>query len=1168
MTNKQKLLTAGLAAAGITTFGLVVGLASQANYNGQNPRARVNAEISQIKSVAFKNEFAPFTSDYSTLKNKLFDQDGKLKADSNLLDDLQFISTNNDVYSVPNGIKVEIEKFEAQDSQSRFELQFHLSQTINNKVAKSDSYTVYLSQSDAVKNALIQYSDFVRNSLSTIKPIDLSYSKDSKITANNEQMAKPLSLTQVSDFVSELNESANSNEVLAKLSSHLNFNQILNDINDKATTLSGELGEKPFTIKLVQNPTNNNEKQWASLSKDNSNAFDFWVETSFSPETQTRIASSASKSDTIIQKIEVGQNANFFLDPQKVINEIGIFELSSLDFYRDPNSSDERKDIYFEPLNKDGIQKTISSNFDTSKVDSYKYDAFTFFNELQKISNQDDINKAINRLLIKGVRLNLGEYQDLPAELVKKYFRYDFLTKKASIKIGVDNRLYIDLPARISLLDSVVGGDGSKAIASKEVKFDLDNFKKVDQNQLDSLISENKTGELGGDTAKPLTTSQLISSEEISSLIKNQKLNELAQLISSSNGYNFNLNNKMLEIASADAQVPTISDIEAAHWTKNLEQSYQDQNIFSSKSNVFKSQDELGAFYHSLLTQGHSAVVNGLYKLAKAVGVSFDKGKYANLDDLGSLSLSDLDNIKIQNNNSNSDDSDDNNFLYLFDINGYFTDYANSYPLYLPSNFKQLSPDFSNYISNLKPYDSLTFSDLENSDKNYNFRLLSFLSAYQFKRAQLLDASKLIEKPTVSPSTQGASVPGTGSIVGGAPTTDDTYEYDFNDYLSQVLGWKIDWKSSSDTSTDEAPTPGDLGNAISFGTGPAIENNVGQSSFIPHNFPFNPTKSFDANKIYSEVEKNSDTSNPGKHKINYFGLEQMSSLKDLVVAFYLQAAANGGWSNKSDFGFKVSVAFEETPIEDKSNKVVSATTNTDKKVIELKYWYKLGFKKSNGDFVDDVLHTKKVSLYLQTSSFDGDKFKAISNLDSTILAIPTQYTSLIFGKNKFKLLKDTIEERNKEVEAAKPQQTQQGKPGQATTPTFDPKEKFENFKVLTEGLIPYLKSINNGYDFEIDSATLNSDTSATLKGKVYVSITEPVAPSTDSAAQNSGAQNNPAQSNGSAQQGTTPTTKTTKVTSSIPLVIKIVENPNKDESTDGLFDKLWKDEIVVAKAKS
>lgn len=1117
MTKKQKLLTVGLAAAGITTFGLVVGLASQASYNGQNPRARVNAELSQIKSVAFKNDFAPFTSDYTTLKNKLFDENGKLKTDVNLLDGLEFISTNNSVFNIPNGIKVEIEKFEPEDAQSRFKLQFHLSQQVHNRVANSNSYIVYLSQSDAIKNALVQYSDFVRKSFDEIKPVDLGYFKNQPTTSDG-QVEKPLFLTQVSDFVNEVNKSTDNQEVLKTLSSHLNLNQIFDDINSKEATLPTQLGDKPFTIEVVKNPAN--EQQWASLSTDNPNAFDFWVKTSFSPDAQKALESSVSKSDTIIQKIEVGKNANFFLDPQKIMSQVGIYQLSSLDFYRDSNQTSSRTDIYYEPLNKEGFQASLPTNFASSKVDSYKYDAFTFFNELQKISNQDDINNAINRLLIKGVRLNLGEYQNLPAELVKKYFRYDFLTKKASIKIGFNNRLYIELPVRISLLDSVVGRDGSKAIASKEVKFDLDNFKPVGQTELDALISENKDAK-GSSQDKALTSTQLVSADEITTLVKEKKFDQLRQLIASPNGYNLDLNKEILDLASVDApKAPTIADVQAAQWEQNKNDSYQDQGIFSSNTSIFKSQNELAAFYRSLLEQGHSGVVNGLYKLATAAGLKFNKGQFANLDNLGSLSLSDLANIKIQNNNFDKDD-DDNNFIYLFDVNGYFQDYSTSFPLYLPTSFKTPGPDFVKLVGNQKSYDQLTFADLDNSDANYKFRLLSFLNTYQFKRAQLIDTSKLI--PQDSSSQKGAS----GTSSSGTSDNDDIVNIPGIPGLSYTLPSSNE--NTNNSSAEENVTTSKSDDAIYLTTGPTIEDKVGESQFVPKNFPFTSIATFDASKFYpssatSGQSPQTGTSNPAKHTSGYFALEKITSLKDLVVAFYLQAAANSGWSNKSDFGFKVGVEFKQGSI----------TKQGDKDIIQLNYWYKFGFQKENGEFVDDILKTKEIPLFLEASSYDSQKFEEVSNLDSTILNLPTQYTNLVFGENKFELLKKTIQDKTT------PAAPSPAKPATSST------DEFKTFKVLAEGLAPYLKSLNSNYDFEIEKATLNSDSSATLTGKLYLSQTEPAA-------------------QGEGDKQTTAKT-TTKISSRIPLVITIVKDPNKQDSIDGLKDKLWEDHIVVTKA--
>ncbi|WNM17591.1 hypothetical protein RNM28_01470 [Mesomycoplasma ovipneumoniae] len=135
---------------------------------------------------------------------------------------------------------------------------------------------------------------------------------------------------------------------------------------------------------------------------------------------------------------------------------------------------------------------------------------------------------------------------------------------------------------------------------------------------------------------------------------------------------------------------------------------------------------------------------------------------------------------------------------------------------------------------------------------------------------------------------------------------------------------------------------------------------------------------------------------------------KISTLSDLVFAFYTQAALANNWNEYQDSGACPSIKFEieedNTPSKDQGN------------IIGLKIKYVVGFDDNAGKFVDDVIASSPQTIFVRTSGQSEAEVKQKNNLDQMVEMLPFQVSPLILDAEKFghlQILANSIYDKKK-----------------------------------------------------------------------------------------------------------------------------------------------------------
>ncbi|MEG7279846.1 hypothetical protein V6B68_00025, partial [Mesomycoplasma ovipneumoniae str. Black Butte] len=152
-----------------------------------------------------------------------------------------------------------------------------------------------------------------------------------------------------------------------------------------------------------------------------------------------------------------------------------------------------------------------------------------------------------------------------------------------------------------------------------------------------------------------------------------------------------------------------------------------------------------------------------------------------------------------------------------------------------------------------------------------------------------------------------------------------------------------------------------------------------------------------------------DTDNNPQVPFKDQNFSKISSLSDLVFAFYTQAALANNWNEYQDSGARPSIKFE---IEEDA----AAQASKEGKVIGLKIKYVVGFDDNAGKFVDDVIQSSPQTIFVRTSGQSEAEVKQKNNLDQMVEDAPLSSQSLILDAEKFghlQILANSIYDKKK-----------------------------------------------------------------------------------------------------------------------------------------------------------
>ncbi|WP_341490183.1 P97 family adhesin [Mesomycoplasma ovipneumoniae] len=980
--NKAKILIGSAAAIVLmsTVFGTVAGLAAKTRYRGVNPTQGVVSQLGLIDSVSFKPSVAHFTSDYKTVKQALLG-DKTFNASSSEFSDFaskfNFLTNNGrSVLAIPNKYKVVIEKFEAQDEQQRFFLSFHLEETLEDKnVARSATKSIYLSVVDAPKAALAQFSDIVDSNFANLVSSPLSHFSSTSV--------KPLGLTRADDFAKTLNQFETLEEFESHLSKFFDIQAIKAKIRLEAQGFGFAKGdlEEPFVFSFVKNPQNSNE--WATSLNQQVPAVRLYLKTEFGSQAKATLTNYKHKDDSLLTSIDLvaSDKSTLFANTKDLSDQLDVNLLDASDYYIDPDKPtvDPTTGVLLPSslslFQRDLLRKASDKSVD--KFSLFRYDAINFYKQLQElVSKPSAIKDIIDASLTRGLTFSFGKY-DLLFDNLRQHLDYDFLVSNAKIRQNsLSKKLFIELPIKIKLKSSILGDTGQdiKTILDKTVSFKLDNFR--DQSIEDALAS---------------------LYPELSEQLKQLK----------------------------DAQSAQQAAQQLAADTSPIQTQWAGQTLGATKENPYDIRQ--GAPKSYLLSKYEIKQLIDQKDYKKLIGLFSDPNSY-NIDfKLGSTLQSQNIQVpsdkEIANLNTTIDSAQTLKNADIYSVStSAFKNRASLFAYFryllsldpkeaikkLVNIGTQMGLEFEGYqdlplnptLEDLAKVKIKTKFDNYEHDQDFLSEQDADLNQDDFVGTKfglkLLDFNGYFANDITSPN-QGMALFLPASL-------------DFNSSQSTSGGSNSttpDWKAeiANKLVSDKnqlASLPFAIWDKI-IGQEKQQENDKKLTYKILKNYQ-EAIKIAKQPAFWNTVDSDNNPQVPFKDQ----NFSKISTLSDLVFAFYTQAALANNWNEYQDSGARPSIKFE---IEEDNG-----ASKDQGNVLGLKIKYVVGFDDNAGKFVDDVIQSSPQTIFVRTSGQSEAEVKQKNNLDQMVEDAPLSSQSLILDAEKFghlQILANSIYDKKK-----------------------------------------------------------------------------------------------------------------------------------------------------------
>ncbi|MDW2924377.1 P97 family adhesin [Mesomycoplasma ovipneumoniae] len=989
--NKAKILIGSAAAIVLmsTVFGTVAGLAAKTRYRGVNPTQGVVSQLGLIDSVSFKPSVAHFTSDYKTVKQALLG-DKTFNASSTEFSDFaskfNFLTNNGrSVLAIPNKYKVVIEKFEAQDEQQRFFLSFHLEETLEDKnVARSATKSIYLSVVDAPKAALAQFSDIVDSNFANLTPSPLSHFSSTSV--------RPLGLTRADDFVKTLNQLETVEDFESHLSKFFDIQAIKAKIRLEAQGFGFAKGdlEEPFVFSFVKNPQNSNE--WATSLNQQVPAVRLYLKTEFGPQAKATLANYKHKDESFLTSIDLvaSDKSTLFANTKDLSDQLDVNLLDASDYYIDPDKPqvDPQTGVLL-PSSLSLFQRDVLRRASDNSVDKFslfRYDAINFYKQLQElVSKPAAIKDIIDASLTRGLTFSFGKY-DLLFDNLREHLDYDFLVSNAKIRQNsVSKKLFIELPIKIKLKSSILGDTGQniKTILEKTVSFKLDNFR--DQSIEDALASlypelsqqlkQLKDAQSTQDAAQQLAATSPIQSQWAGQTVGATKENPYDIVQGAPKSYLLSKYEIKQLIDQGDYKklISLLADQNSYNIDFKLGSTLQSQNIQVPSETEISNLNATIDSAQALKNADIYSVSTSVFKNRASLFAYF---RYL-------LSLEPKDAIKKLVNIGTQMGLEFEGYQDL-PLNPTLEDLAKV----------KIKTKFDNYEH------SQDFLSQQDADQNpdgsvgtkFGLKLLDF-NGYFANDITSPNQGMALFLPASLDSNQTQSTSGTSNS-----TTPDWKE-------------EIAKKLVSDKN-QLASLPFAIWDKI-------IGQEKGQTN--EEKLTYKILKNYqEAIKIAKQPAfwNTLDSDNQSQVPFGDKNFSKISTLSDLVFAFYTQAVLANNWNEYQDSGARPSIKFE---IQD------DAETSKDQgNIIGLKIKYVVGFDDNVGKFVDDVISSTPQTIFVRTSGQSEAEVKQKNNLDQMVEDAPLSSQSLILDAEKFghlQILANSIYDKKKpksEEETVKP----------------------------------------------------------------------------------------------------------------------------------------------------
>lgn len=498
MKNKQIITLIGTTVAGVSVFGLAVGLATTVRYNSEDPKKAVTTFASSVANVSFNTQAFPIDASYESIKKQLFSKGGP-EADKGVdfnkiltfyelakTDGEQATSDAREFVAISNGTSLDphfvVDSFTFDDKSKTFKVDYHVEQVLKNNhkvISKNYTKTIAIAQrinfflADVVDDAKASFGKLVANTLADLQ------------AATDKTLVKIPEISRAVDFQNYVNQATNSQQAIASINAYFkNFSTILtNFTNSKKNALPDNA--PIYSFALVRNALTGNY-----VDVNSQGIATFYLQTSLSPIAKRDLTNIENKNlsyvDAIsIAKVTDSQVASYFTSAQDILGNI------DLTF----NKAARRTTLAAQSSARAaGTTTTANTGATNQTKEISQTTAFDFLSELQKglpfastlQARQDYIKQLVNSYTKNGLSFafngdltnfySAGAFSEASQES-QTGLSYTFLDKDIAVVPTSSGDFAVSLPVKIELKNSFFGGNDETVVASKEITFELTGFK-------------------------------------------------------------------------------------------------------------------------------------------------------------------------------------------------------------------------------------------------------------------------------------------------------------------------------------------------------------------------------------------------------------------------------------------------------------------------------------------------------------------------------------------------------------------------------------------------------------------------------------------------------------------------------------------------------------------
>ncbi|WP_434336733.1 P97 family adhesin [Mesomycoplasma conjunctivae] len=614
MNNKQLLIGLGTAAAGITVFGVAVGLSAKIEYTKGDPQKAVKDLASKVDNVAFGTSVFPIDANYTTIKKDLFDDQNKLRSDVDLTRIINFYENkDNKLQQIIDGSSkarlqphFEFLDFSFDDATQSFTVKYRVQQDLaSGKTAYSDIYSKTIFVADRAKFFLNDFqSSFLKTFTRTLQANGLVELQESE--EQNKNNIKIPALLRSQDFQREVNSARNASQAQSIINSYFkNFSDLIKQVETSNSNKLPKIGGKIFDVSLVYDSYTN-----SYIRLDENANPTLAIRIKFSESAKEILSNFKDINVQVIEHISLVDQAgkSFFTTTENIINNLGIQQITPADLFKEvrtpaapvtpttpaatqPAASQSSGAVTQQQTGQQtsaGTTTNTNTTTQNTKIDISTLSAFDFVDSFQQTTFASQSKKAeflkqfVNDFLRSPLTTTLGELSDY--QKAGKEFsgiEYDFDANNIRVVANAENTAFdVQIPTKIKLKSSFFGGSSNEIIAQKETTFTLVGFKtnseilKAQQSEklTDSTLVLPSFEKLFYYKLNPLPLSEEslkvlevlnnkdggivkdglrpLSKDEVTSLIASKKFDELAKTIGDPANYDYDFEDQKTKVAA------------------------------------------------------------------------------------------------------------------------------------------------------------------------------------------------------------------------------------------------------------------------------------------------------------------------------------------------------------------------------------------------------------------------------------------------------------------------------------------------------------------------------------------------------------------------------------------------------------------------------------------